>query len=98
MLQDWRQITMVPTDDGPIEVHLCGEGPLVVMLPSMGRGAGDFDQLAGDVAAAGYRVACPEPRGLGASAVPDRQETLSTLAADVAAVITGLGGGPAVVV
>ncbi|MCQ3811740.1 MAG: alpha/beta hydrolase, partial [Acidimicrobiia bacterium] len=42
--------------------------------------------------------ACPEPRGLGASAVPDRQETLSTLAADVAAVITGLGGGPAVVV
>ena len=36
--------------------------------------------------------------GLGASAVPDRQETLSTLAADVAAVITELGGGPAVVV
>ena len=98
MSQDWRQIPLVPTDDGPIEVHLCGEGPLVVMLPSMGRGAGDFDQLADDVAAAGYRVACPEPRGLGASAVPDRQETLSTLAADVAAVITILGDGPAVVV
>ena len=89
---------MVPTEYGPIKVHVRGEGPLVVMLPSMGRGAADFDRLAADVAAAGYRVACPEPRGLGASAVPDRQETLSTLAADVAAVVTGLGDGPAVVV
>ena len=88
---------MVPTAHGPIEVHLSGEGPLVVMLPSMGRGAADFDRLAADVAAAGYRVACPEPRGLRASAVPDRQETLATLANDVAAVITALGG-PAVVV
>ena len=88
---------MVPTAHGPIEVNLSGEGPLVVMLPSMGRGAADFDRLAADVVAAGYRVACPEPRGLGASAVPDRQETLATLAADVAAVITELGG-PAVVV
>lgn len=89
---------MVPTDFGPIEVRMRAEGPLVVMLPSMGRGAADFDRLAADVAAAGYRVACPEPRGLGASAVPEREETLSTLAADVAAVIAELGGGPAVVV
>ena len=98
MPEDWPPTTMVPTDDGPIEVYISGEGPLVVMLPSMGRGAADFDRLAADVADAGYRVACPEPRGLGASAVPDRQETFSTLAADVAAVITELGGGPAVVV
>ena len=92
------QIAMVATDDGSIEVHIRGEGPLVVMLPSMGRGAADFDRLAADVAAAGYRVACPEPRGLGASAVPNRKETLGTLAADVAAVISELGGGPAVIV
>jgi len=92
------QIVMVSTDDGPIEVHVCGEGPLVVMLPSLGRGAVDFDRLAGDVAAAGYRVACPEPRGLGASAVSDREETLATLAADVAAVIAELSDAPAVVV
>ncbi len=93
-----RQIAMVSTDHGPIEVHVCGQGPLVVMLPSLGRGAADFDRLAADVAAAGYRAACPEPRGLGASAVPDREETLATLAADVAAVIAELGDGPAVVV
>lgn len=92
------QIVMVSTDEGPIEVHASGEGPLVVMLPSLGRGAADFDRLAADVAAAGYRVACPVPRGLGASAVSDREETLATLAADVAAVIAGLGGGPAVIV
>ncbi|MDE0236034.1 MAG: alpha/beta hydrolase [bacterium] len=89
---------MVPTEFGPIEVHVQGEGPLVVMLPSMGRGAADFDRLAADVAAAGYRVACPEPRGLGTSAVPDREETLATLADDVAAVVAELGGGPAVIV
>lgn len=98
MSQDRPQIVMVSADDGPIEVHVSGEGPLVVMLPSLGRGAADFERLAGDVAAAGYRVACPEPRGLGASSVPDRDETLATLAADVAAVIAELGGGPAVVV
>ena len=89
---------MVPTEHGPIEVHVRGEGPLVVMLPSMGRGAVDFDQLAANVATAGYRVACPEPRGLGASSVPNRKETLSTLAADVAAVIAKFGESPAVVV
>lgn len=93
-----RQIVMVATGHGPIEVHVCGQGPLVVMLPSLGRGATDFDRLADDVAAAGYRVACPDPRGLGASAAPHREETLSTLAADVAAVISELDGGPAVVV
>ena len=89
---------MVLTENGPIEVHVQGEGPLVVMLPSLGRGAADFDRLAADVAAAGYRVACPEPRGVGASAVPDREETLATLADDVAAVITELGNGPALIV
>ena len=89
---------MVPTEFGPIEVHVQGEGPLVVMLPSMGRGAADFDRLAADVAAASYRVACPEPRGLGTSAVSDREETLATLADDVAAVVAELGGGPAVIV
>ena len=93
-----QQTMMVSTDHGPIEVHVSGEGALVVMLPSMGRGATDFDRLAADVASAGYRVACPEPRGIGTSAPPDREETLSTLAEDVAAVITGLGGGPAVIV
>ncbi len=91
-------VVMVLTDHGPIEVHAGGEGPLVVMLPSMGRGAADFDRLTADVATAGYRVACPEPRGLGASAVADREDTLSALATDVAAVISELGGGPAVVV
>ncbi|MYB10927.1 MAG: alpha/beta hydrolase [Acidimicrobiia bacterium] len=92
------QIVMVTTEDGLIEVHVSGEGPLVVMLPSLGRGAADFDRLAADVAAAGYRVACPEPRGIRSSVVPDREETLSTLAGDVAAVISELGDAPAVIV
>ncbi len=91
-------IVMVSTGDGSIEVHVSGEGPLVVMLPSLGRGASDFDRLAVDVAGAGYTVACPEPRGIGASAVSSRPETLACLAGDVAEVIAGVGGGPATVV
>ncbi|WP_419917710.1 alpha/beta fold hydrolase [Candidatus Poriferisocius sp.] len=93
---------MVPTNHGSIEVRISGgtsgEESLVVMLPSLGRGAADFDRLADDVARAGYRVACPEPRGLGGSAGAEREETLAALAGDVADVIRGLGGGPAYVV
>ncbi|WP_420638405.1 alpha/beta fold hydrolase [Candidatus Poriferisocius sp.] len=89
---------LVPAGPGPIDVCVRGQGRLVVMLPSLGRGAEDFDHLATAVADAGYRVACPQPRGLGAASVPEAEETLGALAADVAAVITELGESPAVIV
>lgn len=81
-----------------IEVLVDGVGPTVVMVASLGRGAEDFDDLAARVAAAGYRVLRPQPRGLGASEGPMEGVSLDDLAADVAAVIDALGAAPAVLI
>lgn len=53
-----------------VEVLLRGKGQLVVLLPSLGRGASDFDDLAARLAAAGYRTAAVNPRGIGGSDGP----------------------------
>jgi pimeloyl-ACP methyl ester carboxylesterase len=79
-----------------IEVHVEGAGPLLLLLPSLGRGAEDFDVLAPKLAWAGYRIARPEPRGIGASRGPMQNLTLHDYARDIAAVIESLGG-PAVI-
>jgi len=80
-----------------IEIHAQGKGPLVVMIPSLGRGAEDFEDLAGRLAQAGYRALRPQPRGLGGSRGPLEGITLHDYARDVAAVIDAEGGGPAVI-
>lgn len=83
---------------GPIEVRLVGQGPAVVMLPSLGRGATDFDDLALRLARHGYLAVAPEPRGIGGSTGELEGLTMFDLAADVAAVIRSLDIGPATVV
>jgi len=79
-----------------IEVLARGQGPLVVMVPSLGRPAEDFDDLARRVADAGYGALCPQPRGIGRSAGASKGITLHDLSCDMAAVIEANGGGPAV--
>jgi pimeloyl-ACP methyl ester carboxylesterase len=64
-----------------------GRGPVIVLLASLGRGAEDFDGIAADLAANGFRVLRPEPRGIGRSVGPMTGATLHDLAADVAAAI-----------
>jgi len=80
-----------------IVVHAFGSGPRIVMMPSLGRGAADFFDIAQRLADAGFRALCPEPRGLGGSSGPLKGITLHDFAADIAAVIRHDGGGPAVV-
>lgn len=80
-----------------IAVHAFGNGPRIVMMPSLGRGAADFFEIAELLAAAGYRVLCPEPRGLGGSSGPLHDITLHDYANDIAAVIQHDGGEPTVV-
>lgn len=99
IMQEQPEREIIKLDDGvQIEVLLRGHGPLIVMLPSGGRGAEDFDGVAARLAAEGFRVACPQPRGIGASAGPMSAISLHDLANDVAAVIRHEGGAPAVVV
>jgi pimeloyl-ACP methyl ester carboxylesterase len=84
--------------DVTIEVLAQGSGPVVVLLPSLGRGAGDFDAIAEQLAGAGYRVLRPQPRGIGQSRGPMTGIDLHDYAADVAAVIEHENNGAAFVV
>lgn len=79
-----------------VEYYVRGRGPLVVLLPSLGRGAEDFDDIAPRLAHA-CRVVTPQPRGIGASSGPMTGVTLHDYARDVAAVIDNEGGGSALI-
>lgn len=93
-----RTCEVVRYDDVQIEVIAEGAGPPVVMLPSRGRDSEDFDKVAADIAASGFRVLRPQARGIGCSAGPMQDITLHDIARDVAAIIENLGEGPAVLV
>jgi pimeloyl-ACP methyl ester carboxylesterase len=90
--------TVVARGEVRIEVLAQGQGNVVVLLPSLGRGATDFDAVAERVADAGYRVLRPQPRGIGESRGPLAGIDLHDCAADVAAVIEQDSNGPAFVV
>lgn len=92
-----RKSTIV-RHDVQIEVIVDGSGPAVVMLPSRGRSSYDFDHVASGMAAAGYRVLRPQPRGVGGSTGRMKGITLHDLATDVAAAIEQQADGPAVIV
>jgi pimeloyl-ACP methyl ester carboxylesterase len=85
---------------GPARLHVrsAGQGPLLVLLPGLGRSATDLDALAALLAAGGYRVVQPDPRGEGDSVGPMQDMTLHDLAADVIAVIEAVGGAPATLI
>ena len=89
--------TIVRRGPVSIEVLAQGDGHRVVLLPSLGRGATDFDVIAARIAAAGYRVLRPQPRGIGASKSPMPYADLQDCAADIAAVIESDGDGAALV-
>jgi pimeloyl-ACP methyl ester carboxylesterase len=89
--------TLVARDAVRIEVLAQGVGRRIVLLPSLGRGAGDFDVIAEHLADAGYRVLRPQPRGIGASHGPAPYADLHDCAADIATVIEHDGGGSALV-
>ena len=83
---------MVSAARGPIEVLESGprDGEPVLLIPSLGRGAEDFDDLAGRLARAGYRVIRPQPRGIGRSAAWQGEPTLVEIAEDAMAALTDI--------
>ncbi len=96
-----RQQIVSRTDakgDVRIAATIRGSGPLVVLVPSLGRGGADFDDLATRLAAAGFEAAAIDPRGVGASTGPMEGLTLADYAADVVAVARALSPKPAVLV
>ena len=93
-----RTRALVQYDGVQIDTIVEGNGPSIVLLPSLARDSEDYDLVAEGLAAAGYRVLRPQPRGVGRSAGPMTDITLHDLARDVAQVIEHLGGGKAVIV
>ncbi len=91
-------MTMVDGPAGPIEVKENGQGPPVVLVPSLGRGASDFDLLLGQLAEAGYHAIAPQPRGIGGSTGDLSGLTMADLVSDVAAVIHALCSEPVTIV
>jgi pimeloyl-ACP methyl ester carboxylesterase len=89
---------IVAYDDVRIEAIAEGVGPLVVLLPSRGRGSEDFAEVAAGIAKAGFRVVRPQPRGAGGSSGPMQGLSLHDFARDTAEVIRHEGGGPAIIV
>lgn len=91
-----RTHQLVHHDDVSIEIITEGRGPLILLLPSLGRDANEFDPAAERIAAAGFRVVRPQPRGYGRSAGPMQNLTLHDFARDIAAVIEHEQAGPAI--
>ena len=91
-----RTREVVRYDNVTIEVVAEGRGPLIVLLPSLGRDSDEFDPAAARIAGAGFRVLRPQPRGYGRSTGPMEKLTLHDFARDVAAVVEHEKSGPAI--
>src|SRR5512135_139118 len=91
-----RRTELIRYGDVQVEVVVDGAGPAVVLLPSLARDSDDYDAVAEGLAAAGFLVLRPKPRGIGRSAGPMTGITLHDLARDIAEVVDKLGGGRAV--
>lgn len=87
----------VEHESARLRVLLDGVGPLVVLLPSSQRDSLDFTPLSRLLAAQGYTVARPQPRGMAGSTGRLEFLTLDDLALDVASVIRELNPSGAVV-
>ena len=93
-----RGRVIVAYDNVEIDVIVEGAGPIIVFLPSLARDSEDYDPVAQGLAAKGYRVLRPQPRGIGRSKGPMANLSLHDFADDVAEVIKQLGAGQAVLV
>jgi pimeloyl-ACP methyl ester carboxylesterase len=92
-----RTRELVRYADVQIDVVTEGAGPVIILLPSRGRDSEDYDEVAHGIAAEGFRVLRPQPRGIGQSKGPMTNITLHDFARDIAEVIRHYGP-PAVIV
>lgn len=82
----------VTNGEATIAYSVRGEGPLVLVIASTGRGTSEFGPLADRLVQRGYRVALPEPRGIGGSRGPMENVTFHDFAKDFSKVIEAEGG------
>jgi pimeloyl-ACP methyl ester carboxylesterase len=92
------EIKIVSRGDVRLEVLAQGKGQTIVLLPSLGRGANDFEPMADVLEEKGFRVLRPQPRGIGASTALPVYADLHDCSNDIARVIEADGNGPAIMV
>ena len=83
---------------GRIAYDVAGDGPLVVAVPGMGDLRSAYRVLAPALVDAGYRVAAMDLRGHGESDTTFDSYDSPATGSDIIALISELGGGPAVVI
>ena len=93
-----HQVLRVSNGASRLRARVAGDGPILCLLPGLGRPAEDLDPLAERLVAAGFRIVQPDPRGSGESTGAMEGLTLHDLAADVAAVIDALDTRPVVII
>lgn len=91
------QTRLVQSEAVTIEVLTVGDGPWLVMLPSLGRGVEDMVEVAHRIARQGFSVCLPNPRGIGQSKGLMHNLSLDDLADDVMRVIHALTDQPVVI-
>lgn len=91
-----RTRDVIHHDNVNIEVIAEGKGPLIILLPSLGRDSEEFDPVAARLSSSGFRVLRPQPRGYGRSTGPMENITLHDLARDIATVIQHENAGRAI--
>lgn len=92
------QVENRTVQNGPatIAYSVRGQGPLIMMIASTGRGSAELAPLADRLVERGYRVVLPEPRGIAGSHGPMTGVTFHDFGDDFAKVIEA-EGKPAVV-
>ncbi len=88
-------------DGAQVAYYASGAGPRVVLLASLGRSVGDFNELAASLRAAGFRTVAVESRGVGETPLPEAgRYTLYDLGKDIEAALLadGLAEGETVAV
>jgi pimeloyl-ACP methyl ester carboxylesterase len=80
-----------------VHVRTIGTGRPILFIPSLARGASDFDDIAQRLAKQGYMAILPDPRGTGATSGP-APASLFDLAHDAKAAVAALCDGPVDVV
>lgn len=85
---------VIPVGSSQIAARSIGSGPLVVLIPSLGRPGSDFDPIARRLAGDGFRAVSFDPRGIGQTVTPSQSLvglTLHDYAADAFGVVEHFG-------
>ena len=88
----------LPQENGRIAYDDCGEGPLVICIPSMGDVRGEYRFLVPQLVSAGYRTVSMDVRGHGESSTAWSDYSVAGIGKDLVSLVCELNSGPAILI